>query len=472
MEKYVLLLFLSVLLLSVPSFAFIVTVPDETINVPIGTSKQIPIKADSGKADDISFTILDSKPWITQDASQLKLSGDETKTLSIFVSPLEGTPTGVYRITLLAESLITGESQKKFIFVNINKLDIVDIDSITVNGTFTPTGQVVVSAVLKNHKARTVENVKVTSSINMPSAKLIEFEQNIDSIDAGQTKTVTYLFTLPARSESGVYKVVMTASSEGESIEKTRTFSVVSQAYFVKETAKTPLIFGYSKTITVTNIGNMEDDTLVADALSGLDSAFYSGEQPTSVKGSEFTWLVKNVRPGESKTLTYKVDYSSLFLFIIVVLIAGWVFFFKVRIIKVKKFVLEKKFIEEGEEFTIGVEVSNATGKKIEDATVKDFVPSVFNIKEGEGPKSTKKKTAAGTELVWKVKDVHKNEVRILSYKILPVFGVHGRIRLPQASATFKRGKKDLEIKSGFAHIGIETENYGEKRSFLRRKRE
>lgn len=469
--RYVFLIAVFAILLASVSHAFIVTVPEETINVAIGSSKQIDVKVDSGVPEDIQFTVLDPKPWITQDTTRMRLNGDETKDLHIYVTPLMDTQPSVYRVSLLAESLISGETQKKFIFVNVNKLDIVDVERIVVTGNFTPTGQLTVSTVIKNYKARTVQNIKVTSTISSPSSKLIEFEQNIDSLDAGEAKNFTYSLTLPQQAEPGLYTVVARSTAEGETSQKTKTFTVQSQAYFTKEQKKEPLVFGYKKTITVTNIGNSEDDAIVTDTLAGLDSAFYSGETPTTAKGSDFAWLLKNIKPGESKTLSYRVDYSPLFLFIIVVIIAGWVFFFKVRIIRVKKFILEKKFIEEGEEFTVGVEVMNSTGKKVEDATVKDFVPSVFDIKEGEGPKPTRKKTAAGTELVWKIKDMHKHEQRILSYKIMPVFGVHGRIRLPQASVSFSRGKKDVEIKSAYTSIGVETENYGEKKRFLGRKK-
>ncbi|MBS3050779.1 MAG: hypothetical protein J4400_01385 [Candidatus Aenigmarchaeota archaeon] len=462
---------MAILLLSAPSFAFIVTVPDETINVAIGSSRQIDIRVDSGIPEDIQFTILDPKPWITQDTTRIRLNGDETKDLRIFVTPSADTQPSVYRISLLAESLISGETQKKFIFININKLDIVDVERVIISGNFTPTSQIVILTTIKNYKARTVQNIRVTSSISAPSSKLIEFEQNIDSLDSGETKNFTYTFTLPPRSESGLYTILTMVSAEGETSEKTRTFTVLSQAQFAKESKKEPLVFGYKKSTTVTNIGNSEDDALLTETLSGLDAAFYSGEQPTTMKGSEFAWLLKDIKPGESRTMAFRVDYSPLFLFIIVILIAGWVFFFKVRIIKVKKFILEKKFIEEGEEFTVGVEIANSTGKKVENATVKDFVPSVFEIKEGEGPKPARKKTAAGTELVWKIKDIHKNEERILSYKIMPVFGVHGRIRLPQASVSFHRGKKEMEIRSPYTSIGIETENYGEKKGVLKRKK-
>ena len=470
MRHYFLIAALIILMASAPAFAFIMTVPEETINVAIGSSKQIDVKIDGGQ-DDIQFTILDPKPWISQDTTRLRLNGDETKYLRIFVTPLADTQPSVYRISLLAESLITGETQKKFIFINVNRLDIVDVERIVLSGNFSPTNHVVISAIVKNYKQRTVQDIKVTSSISSPSSKLIEFEQNIDSLDAGETKNFTYSFTLPPQSESGLYTVLVRTSAEGETSEKSRTFTVLSQAQFVKESRKEPLIFGYKKTITITNIGNSEDDALLTETLSGLDAAFYSGEQPTTTKGGDFAWLLKDVKAGESRTFSFRVDYSPLFLFIIVVLIAGWFFFFKVRIIKVKKFILEKKFIEEGEEFTVGVEIANSTGKKVENATVKDFVPSVFDIKEGEGPKPTRKKTAAGTELVWKIKDIHKNEERILSYKIMPVFGVHGRIRLPHASVSFHRGKKEVEIRSPYTSIGVETENYGEKKGFLKRRK-
>src|SRR3989338_5144300 len=127
MRHYFLIAALIILMASGPAFAFIMTVPEETINVAIGSSKQIDVKIDGGQ-DDIQFTILDTKPWISQDTTRLRLNGDETKYLRIFVTPLVDTQPSVYRISLLAESLITGETQKKFIFININRLDIVDVE--------------------------------------------------------------------------------------------------------------------------------------------------------------------------------------------------------------------------------------------------------------------------------------------------------------------------------------------------------
>lgn len=467
--KKLALLFLLVMF-AVPTFAFTVNIPDETIFVPIGTSKQADFTVSSTKAEDISFTLLDTRPWISQSSPQVRVSGDNPGTVSLYITPFADTQPSVYRFTLLFESN-TGEEQKKFVFVSVEKVDYVDVVGRPgVSGNFTPNGQVNVITFLKNYKSDTVRDVKVTSSVSSSTSKLIEFDQFIDNLDSSETKNVSYSFTLPKQSEAGNYVANVKVTADGVTKEQSSNFTVIKSAQFTRQESQRPSVFGFTRIITVTNIGNTNDDATVTDTLSPVDGAFYSGQTPNIIKNGEFTWLLRNVAPGESRVLEYKVDYSPLFLFIIVLIIAGWVFFFKVRTVRIRKFILEKKFIEEGEEFVVGVEIKNATGKKLESATLKDFVPSVFNIKDGEGPKPTRKKTAAGTELTWHLKDLHKNEERILSYKILPVFGVHGTLRLPQASAEFERRNKKVEIKSLYTTIGIETESYGEKRHFGHKK--
>ena len=460
----------AIILLSVPTFAFTMFVPEETQIVNVGTSKEVNISVYSTKSDDISFSIIDSKPWISQSTELMHITGGSTNTLTLFITPFLDTMTAHYKIGILATST-TGEQQSKFMFINIEKIDSVEIENPTITGNYTPTGYANINVIIRNYKATTVQNLKVSASISSPVTKLIEFDQNIDKLDSGEMKNITYNFIIPKMAKSGLYTFSVKIDDNGEIREKVRTFLVSSQAKFTETSVQQPQVLGFSRTITVTNIGNFADDATVTAILSPFEAAFYSGEKPLSIINSEFTWVLDSINPGESRTLYYRVDYTSLFLFLIVIGFAVWIFLYKVRIIRIKKFILERKFIEEGEEFTVGIEIANSTGRKIENVTVKDFIPSVFDIKEGEGLKPVKKKTAAGAELTWKLKDVHKNEVRILSYKILPVFGVHGTIRLPQASVCFMGRKKEIEIKSAFANIGVETENYGESHKFSRKKK-
>jgi hypothetical protein len=91
-------------------------------------------------------------------------------------------------------------------------------------------------------------------------------------------------------------------------------------------------------------------------------------------------------------------------------------------------------------------------------------VPPVFDMKELNSLPPVKKKTSAGTELTWKLKDVHNREERLVSYKIIPLFGVHGQIRLPRSRVTFKQGKREIHNNSAYASIGIATDKEEPKR--------
>ena len=455
--------FVFLLLLASSVFAFTVTVPEELIVVPVGGHADVDVKVSSGITESVSLTILENNPWITQSDTQLDLNAEETKTLRILIEPSLGTENvKSYRITLLADSSAGGQ-QRKYIYISVNKIELVDITFPMPTGTFVPMGQVNIAGVLRNYKDRTVEDVKVITTVKSPSSDLVQFEQIIDSIDAGETKNISYAFTIPRNSESGLYSINITAITEGNSRSRIRTFTVAGAATFTKDIAKLPSLFGFRKKVTVTNIGNVAGDATVTDTISGLDASFFSGETPNTIRNSEFTWTIQGIAPGESKSISYGVDYSPVALLLLVIIVGSWVYMFKIRTLRVKKYIMEKKFIEEGEEFTVGVEVINTSGSKVESSTVKDFVPSVFDIKEMDVPKPSRRKVATGTELIWNVKDLHNNEERVFSYKIIPLFGIHGQIRLPQASVSFKKGKNEIENRSFFATIGIQMESYKDK---------
>ncbi len=470
MRVYI-LLFLA--LLSSTVFAATVTVPEETTPVKIGTAAEIDILVASHEPETISLTLLDNYPWITQSTQIMNLGRDDRQKLALFVNPFQGMQVGVYKLTLLVEPVVgNGTTEMKYIFVNVQPMDAVAVDKITIDGNFTPTGSVNIDATYTNYKSVIVQNAKIITSVNSPSSEIMEFEQPIDAIDPDETQEVAYVIKLPQYSEPGLYTVVMKIVDGDQVREKTRSFGVERVANFVKESSKSFAIFGFTKTISVTNIGNVADDILITDEFSPLDAAFYSGETPVSTSGGTFSWIVENVGPGQTKDFKYSISYAPIMLILGVLIVALFVFFYRVRTLHIKKYLLEKKFIEEGEEFTVGVEVSNMSGNDIDEVTVKDFVPSVFTIKEGSGPKPIAKKVATGMELSWTLRALHNKEERILSYKIIPMFGIHGKIRLPQAFANYKGRKARVEKGSWYATIGIEMENYADKgRKFFKMKK-
>ena len=107
-----------------------------------------------------------------------------------------------------------------------------------ISGNFTSDGQVNIYAVIKSYKPVPVQNVKVTTTVNSPTSKLIEFEQNIDSIDTGESKNVSYSFTLPKMAQAGLYTITLVVDGD-RTRDKVRTFTIPD--YFVTETTKQPL---------------------------------------------------------------------------------------------------------------------------------------------------------------------------------------------------------------------------------------
>jgi hypothetical protein len=216
----------------------------------------------------------------------------------------------------------------------------------------------------------------------------------------------------------------------------------------------------------------MPGDATVTEILTDFDSVVLSGE-PSAVKNSVYTWVIGDMQPGQMQTIEYRVNYAPLSMLIFALLAVGWLYFFRFRTIRVRKHVIQKKKIAEGDEFTVTVEIINSLGKTV-DAEVHDFVPAVFDIKDTEGLKPKRQKSQVGTSLVWHARVLNPHETRIFTYKVVPLFGIHGSINLPKASAVFQYGRRKMESRSMSPSLGLEpetrTEEYLWKRFFGRKK--
>ncbi|MBI4170232.1 MAG: hypothetical protein HY514_00920 [Candidatus Aenigmarchaeota archaeon] len=440
--------------------AFTLSFPEKTVNVPTVGARDVIITLRSDTAETVAVNLIDSKTWTSLNENLVRVVPGETEDVVLTVSPFQDTTTGLYKVTLIAESLATKQNILKDIFINVYKGEVVDIEKIVVSGDTRPTGDVSITVFVKNYKSVPANEVVINVVVSSPSRKIFEFTEIIDNINPDQKVSRTRQFTLERGADTGTYRTVATLLTRNETKEVTQTFTVAAKPVIITTEETTPLMFGFSKKITIRNDGNAEADTVtITNAISGVESVFYSGNLPTRIEDGTYIWLVRGVTPGEVLTIGYKVDYTSLFMFILAIIILGWILFFKLRTVRIKKYIIQKKELEEGEEFTVGIEVKNASGRKKDEITVRDFIPPVFEFKHAQTPEPTRKKTAAGTELTWKLKDVHHREERLVSYKIVPLFGVHGTIRLPRASATFKQNKREMTNHSTYAVIGISTED-------------
>ncbi|MBI4162411.1 MAG: hypothetical protein HY513_01900 [Candidatus Aenigmarchaeota archaeon] len=440
--------------------AFQLTVADDSITVSTASFREMEIKVASLDTDDVVFSLVDGKPWMTLDPTHVKLNSTSTQqTVKLIASPFIDTPLGLYKVVLSAESVKTGERKSVNLFISVQKGEVVDLESITVTGNLQPTGEIIIRYVVRNFRTSTAEDISISSVIKSPSGKIIEVKEAIPRMDPDETKTVEKSFVLPPQAEYGDYSVDTTLMHLADARLVKQSFYVSKRPVLKEERSKSSLIFGYKTEINVKNVGNAPaSDIPVTDTISGFESAFMSSDKKPVVNGTKYTWNIISLQPGEEAVISYAVDYSPLYLFIIAIIVLLYLYFFKMRTVRVRKNVLQKKHIEEGEEFTIGVEIKNYSGKRVEELLVEDFVPTMFKVKEGSGPKATMKKSSVGTELVWKLSGMYHGEERVVSYKIVPAFGVHGKIRLPRASVKFKLGNKIIHHLSSLAHLGLEVD--------------
>lgn len=472
MKKLLLVSGLIFLLMVGFSFAFSLNVPSRTISVPAGGVKEVLINITSSKPDNTAMSFSDAKTWVSMDKQAFFINASETKYVTVFITPPIDAQLGLYSVKIIAESVNTKDKQVKDMFINVERGERIYIEKITATGKLEPAGYVDINVHLKNYKKTTVQDISLFMTVYSPKGKVLDFETIIDKLDPMESKVVGKTMYLNKTADSGAYFIDALINYLDEQETQEQTFTVVERSIISATYERFPLLLGYGKTIKVRNDGNELGNETVIEDISGFDAVFFSGDAPTRKLGEKYFWDFPDIEPGEERSVTYHVDYSSLFLFVLAVIIAWWYFFYKYRTLRIRKFIMQRKYIKEGEEFTVGIELHNGLGRKMKEVTVKDFVPPIFRIKPGSGPVPKMKSTNIGTELVWNLTDLKRREDRILSYKIIPMFGVHGLINLPSAYVEFTFNKLKAKNMSNITRLGVRETDPEKKSRFsvLRKK--
>jgi len=434
--------------------AYTISAPTQTITVPTLSTKIIDIAISGSEPETINANILDQNPWVSLDQNQISVTPGKISKVSLYVSPFVDTSVGLYKITIIFESATTGVLKKADVYVLVEKGGVVSIEKILVIGNLQPLGSAKVDVYLKNYMKTTIQNIDVVANVMSPSENIGVLHQVVPRLDPGEEGKAEAVILFDKFAQAGTYTVDATVKYMNTTITEKQPFAVEQVAVIKKSLESTPLLFGLRKTIKMTNVGNKAGDYSVTEYFSSADTVFFYGDEPATKSGSTYTWNFKNIVPGETRFLQYSVDYTPVFLLIIVIIIAAWVYFTRIKTVRIRKYILQKKEIEEGEEFTVAVEIKNST-RHTTNTEINDFVPSVFTVKDADGPKALKKKSSIGMELTWHVKDLNPREERVLTYKITPIFGIHGTVRLPRASAIFESNGKKIERKSIAHSIGL-----------------
>jgi hypothetical protein len=452
MRAYVMI---AVLILSATSFALTSVADDDSVTMPIGSSKNVVMSFHSNINDTVIMSISGEKPWMLLSQSKFDIGKNQTKNISLIISPKSDTIPGVYKVSVVGQSFKTKEKASNDVFISVTKEQGVYAERILVKGNLKPTGNIEVKFEVKNFGEVTVSNSMMKMTLKSPSSTVFQEEEKLASIDPDEILTVTKIITLPNNAVPGSYIVTAEVFSNDKEFKLDQTFSVEKTPVIEKEISPVRLLIGSGKKITFINEGNDKGIYRHEEAISGFDSMFFIGN-PTKIENNVYTWTGE-IDPGQEVSVEYKIDYIPLTLVLLALIGAYWYITKKVMVVGIRKFVMQKKIISEGSEFTVGVEIKNSAGREITNITVRDFAPTVFSVKDAQGVRPDKKKTSYGTTLTWHVDRLKNGEERLFSYKIAPVFGVGGKMEIPAATVSYRQGEEVVENRSVAPSLGVIT---------------
>lgn len=432
------------LVLAAAGRAFDMSLSEDSFSIPAGETNSVIVTVTSPINDQLIVSAGGEKPWMMI-PTHVTVQANVSTTTRIIFSPYITTEARLYKISLSMESFETAEKQSKNISVAVRSTEVA-IEKLVLSGSIEPTGYAELEILLKNY-----DNVSRDVRLDLAAGPTdLLGTSDIVTLAPKEFTIVKKGFSIPACQPAGSYYVTAKVFSRGIQVFYAEDNFTIPQKSIISQLKNETSSGLRSYTIiTVRNSGNTETTTEVSEDIFG--SLFFSGTDPTRIQDSAYTWVL-TVPSCSSRTISYSFDYTPIPV-IIVVIFALWYIFFRIRTVRFTKRILQKKTIEKGTEFTVGVDMKAYS--PVGDIEVRDFVPLLFDVLDAPGIKPIRNKTNIGTELIWRFKDFRRGEDRVLSYKIVPLFGVAGKIVLPRATISFRYLGRKVGKRSGKTWLGL-----------------
>ncbi len=225
-----------------------------------------------------------------------------------------------------------------------------------------------------------------------------------------------------------------------------RSIKLKEYAEIVEETKSSFQFFGYKKTITRRNNGNINQLINVDYAYANfLERTFTTFDiEPTDKTSEKATWQ-KQLAPGETFIIVSDTNYTVPIVIIALIIIAIVAYV----IVKRHMVIVSKKAIRirtKGGEFAVKIVLllKNVSGHEVSNLTLVDALPLTTQIYEKFG--TVKPDQQDKHRLVWKFPALLPGEEILTSYIIYSKIEMVGTIELPKAKLTFNdiKGKRHI----------------------------
>jgi hypothetical protein len=272
----------------------------------------------------------------------------------------------------------------------------------------------------------------------------IEKKTEISDVPVLTERVVTDNFDVSGYSPGQYALSFMLVSGNATLYSKTDTITVpvFENVIYEKSAPVTP--FGMFVTLKAANHGNINSEAKLHTIVSKSPFVYYSGPQPQSVENGEYVWS-SMLTPGQELSIGYAEIWWPVPLIIVLIIIGGILVYRQFTTLEVRKHVLGRRVILPDRDMTVSLEIRNR-GAPIDDIIVRDVVPPLFAVTgRFDTMRPVMRKIAEGTELVWRVGRLGRNDSRLINYKIIPGSSVLDRnVTLPHASVRGKFGNQTV----------------------------
>lgn len=386
-----------------------------------------------------SLGIPEVNNWIRIDKDVIKLNSGESGAIDISISPPKDAEAGTYSYDITIDSMNSKQRIEKEIIFIVRKR--------TVNGVIKDFSMdciqckenIGVSFSIKNAGTSDLENVK---AVVKAGGQQREFP--LDNMGPGKDKGVKTTFSLK-NIKPDRYKLNIDLYGNGKKLdseEKEFIIPVIEGIDIDKDVSSN--ILGNFIRIKAVNRGNGEDKIEIKSEVLGEWWAAFIGPEPYLKEGGEWTWK-SLLKPGESTEIVYREFYWPIPIVFVAIIIAVLYLYVSMTSMSLTKSIIN---IRGGSEVSISLRIRNR-GRDVEKIVVRDIIKPVFSVLSSfESLKPIARKTAVGTELLWKIDKIKHNEERVLHYKLKARVGVKNNMKLPASRLSGQSGERQVILSS------------------------
>ena len=409
---------------------------------------------------DFQVYSIDTKWNIKTNPLDLSVDAKSPRTFTLFLRPSNSATYGTQGVPITFKDLATGTTIEKVLILNLRDplgprhseyaatvaIDVLmpyDID---------PRSPIPLRLQLRNRNPLNISNLVVT--ITSPHFKT-ETKLNLAPLSE-KTKDVPGISIDPLTPPGEAEVLVQVFYKDEIVTQVTKNYRIKEYTQIQQRINEEETFFKTTKTITITNDGNIKNNAIVSIPTSFIKNLFISSSLPhetDTVDGMrKVIWTIP-LDPNATRTFTYTENYRILVLLALLSIFGGIMYFVLRSQIVVTKEAVALAHDDGVSDIKVRIFIRNRSSKIIQTIQVTDKVPSLADVVKTETPGSTAPSKVAhnekhGTLLRWDFEVLEPYEERVVTYQMKSKLKIIGKMKLPNARVRFTARGRERTIYS------------------------